>query len=432
MTDFPADEQRDPANWTGDHFAGPDTPQPVSATEPLPVEPQPVASDSAASVQVTSAPAQLAEFPPAAAPSSAEPQLFQSFTQPPPRPLARVPHLGHLLLMSALGLIGFVCAVVVIFIAMHFHFLGWDVSAKSATDIRLILTSEGVLYLVTFGLCMAVFPHVWNRGFFAGVHWRGEVALQRFWFLAGTAAGCLTLAILDEWLMPGPSGSPIEKMLRTPGAAWLMFGFGITIAPFFEEMFFRGFLLPTLCTACDWVAEKVSVDSQVRFVANGRPVWSTNAVSITAVMFVGFPACLYVAWYAFSTGRLSLGLFVFGIVLPIAAILFGFLLVIATRRSPSREPILLLDENGHPQWSLNAMVIASILTSLPFALLHVEQQGHSLGPFLLLIAVSLVLCTVRLATRSLAASTLVHACYNFMIFTLALIGTGGFRHFDKM
>ena len=78
------------------------------------------------------------------------------------------------------------------------------------------------------------------------------------------------------------------------------------------------------------------------------------------------------------------------------------------------------------------MIVASVLTSIPFALIHVEQQGHSLGPFLLLIMVSLVLCTVRLKTRSLACSTLVHACYNFLIFTLALIGTGGFRHFDKM
>jgi membrane protease YdiL (CAAX protease family) len=39
---------------------------------------------------------------------------------------------------------------------------------------------------------------------------------------------------------------------------------------------------------------------------------------------------------------------------------------------------------------------------------------------------------VRLITRSLAASTLVHACYNFTIFFLMLVGTGGFRHLDKM
>jgi membrane protease YdiL (CAAX protease family) len=46
--------------------------------------------------------------------------------------------------------------------------------------------------------------------------------------------------------------------------------------------------------------------------------------------------------------------------------------------------------------------------------------------------VSLILCTVRLKFKSLAASTLVHASYNFFIFSLTLVATGGFRHFDKM
>jgi hypothetical protein len=78
------------------------------------------------------------------------------------------------------------------------------------------------------------------------------------------------------------------------------------------------------------------------------------------------------------------------------------------------------------------MVIASIATTLPFALMHAEQQGHSLGPFILLIVVSLILCAVRLVTRSLAASTLVHACYNFLLFFLMLISTGGFRHLEKL
>jgi hypothetical protein len=142
-------------------------------------------------------------------------------------------------------------------------------------------------------------------------------------------------------------------MFSAPGAAWLMFAFGTTLAPFFEELVFRGFLLPALCTAWDWVAEHIR-----------------------------------------------------------------------------HEPAPPLDPNGHPQWSLPAMAVASVLTSIPFALLHVEQQGHSLGPFLLLIVISLILCTVRLKTRSLAASTVVHACYNFIIFSLALIGTSGFRHFN--
>jgi len=64
--------------------------------------------------------------------------------------------------------------------------------------------------------------------------------------------------------------------------------------------------------------------------------------------------------------------------------------------------------------------------------MHAEQTAHAFGPFLLLVCVSLVLCWARLSTRSLAASVLVHASYNFMLFALMLLGTGGFRHLDKM
>jgi membrane protease YdiL (CAAX protease family) len=156
-------------------------------------------------------------------------------------------------------------------------------------------------------------------------------------------------------LLPGPEHAPIEDLFRSTGAAWMMFFFGVTVAPFFEEIAFRGFLLPSLATAYDWIGERF------------------------------------------------------------------------THQLP--RP---LDENGHPQWSLAAMIAAAIPTSLVFALIHADQQGHSLGPFLLLVTVSLILCAVRLKLRSLAASTLVHACYNFLIFSVMLVSTGGFRHLDRM
>jgi len=35
-------------------------------------------------------------------------------------------------------------------------------------------------------------------------------------------------------------------------------------------------------------------------------------------------------------------------------------------------------------------------------------------------------------TKSLAASTLVHSAYNFMLFSVMLLETGGFKHLDKM
>jgi membrane protease YdiL (CAAX protease family) len=95
-------------------------------------------------------------------------------------------------------------------------------------------------------------------------------------------------------------------------------------------------------------------------------------------------------------------------------------------------PMLPLDPNGQPQWSISAMALGSLATSIPFAAMHAAQTGYSLGPFLLLVCVSLVLCWARLSTRSLAASVFVHASYNFLLFSLMMLGTSGFRHMDKM
>jgi membrane protease YdiL (CAAX protease family) len=161
--------------------------------------------------------------------------------------------------------------------------------------------------------------------------------------------------MIDGVLLPGPADAPIDRIFRTPGAAWILFAFGVTLAPFFEELAFRGFLLPALSTAYDWVAEKFTDE------------------------------------------------------LP--------------------HP---LEQDGHPQWSMPAMIASAILTSLLFAALHADQTGYSLGPFLLLILVSLVLCAVRLTLRSLAASVLVHATYNFLLFSFMLVGTSGFRHLENM
>ncbi len=369
MTKLPEDEAREPAlipapeNAPGDEAASgvpnpahniadgqPDTPAPGEFTSDVPDSPTP---DSLFVSYAHGSPEPSAAPTP---PPSFEPQLFQSFAQPPVRPAARIPHLGHLSLLALLLGVGFLCTGVVFALASYFLHIGPNALARAAaTNVPLMLGSEAILYVITFGLAFLIFPVVWHEPFFAGLQWRGAVAIKRFGWLAATALGCVGLAGLDEVFLPGPKNAPIDKMFSAPGAAWLMFAFGTTLAPFFEEMFFRGFLLPSLCTAWDWIVEQVK-----------------------------------------------------------------------------HQPAPPLDANGHPEWSLPAMAVASVLTSLPFALLHVEQQGHSLGPFLLLIAVSLVLCTVRLKTRSLAASTLVHACYNFIIFSLALIGTSGFRHFDKM
>jgi uncharacterized protein len=290
-----------------------------------------------------------------AEPAPGEPPLIVSAMIPEVKRPPRVPHFGHLMMLLLILLFGFTAAIGLVVLAIHFRLYGVTSLQGTATEIHYTLGSELLIYLFTFIGCLIVFPLFWHRSLFAGLQWNGATALRLRWRLVGAAFVCFLLALLNSVILPGPKNTPIEDIFREPGAAWLLFVFGVTFAPFFEEMFFRGFLLPALATACDWIAEKTTHTSP-------RP----------------------------------------------------------------------LEENGHPQWSFPAMAIASLLTSLPFAGMHAAQTGYSLGPFLLLVGVSLVLCTVRLWTRSLAASTMVHACYNFMLFSIMIVGTQGFRHMDKL
>ena len=78
------------------------------------------------------------------------------------------------------------------------------------------------------------------------------------------------------------------------------------------------------------------------------------------------------------------------------------------------------------------MIGASLISSLPFALMHGEQTGWSAGPFSLLIFVSLVLCESASVRAPLPPARMVHAGYNFTLFSFMLLGTGGFKHLDKM
>ncbi len=78
------------------------------------------------------------------------------------------------------------------------------------------------------------------------------------------------------------------------------------------------------------------------------------------------------------------------------------------------------------------VILAAILTSVPFAFLHADQVGHAWGPLAMVFLVSLVLCAVRQRIGSVAASALVHASYNFSIFLVIFYASGGFMHLERL
>ena len=127
------------------------------------------------------------------------------------------------------------------------------VSPRPLPIIRYALGSQAAQYFITFAGCLIVFPIIWRKPFFDGIHWNGETAFRRRGRLISAAVVCFFVAMINGVLMPGPANAPIDELFKAPGAAWIFFAFGVTLAPFFEEMAFRGFLLPALCTAYDWM-----------------------------------------------------------------------------------------------------------------------------------------------------------------------------------
>jgi membrane protease YdiL (CAAX protease family) len=329
---------------TDENLSGP---APVAAESPLAFPPASSAEDQLIDT-AKSEPAQ-SDFAPLERP------LLAQYEYIAPRRPPRIPNFGHVLVFLLILVGGYLGAFVVVMAGLHFHVYGVSTLKQADGEIHYKLGSQVAWYLITLLVSMAVFPLIWGKSFFDGLEWRASAAARYRWRLFSAALACFAVAIVDEILIPGPTNTPIDQTFRMPGAIWLLFGFGVTLAPLIEEIAYRGFLLPALCTAYDWTTERIT-----------------------------------------------------GSIAP--------------------QP----DDNGRPRWSTTAMVTASVATSVPFALMHGDQTSYALGPFLLLIGVSLVLCWVRLATRSLAASVVVHSSYNLLLFTLMFLGTGGFRHLDKM
>lgn len=287
-------------------------------------------------------------------PETSLPHQEPDFLEPKPTPRL-IPHLGHVLVF--LGILGVSYALVwlALILAIGMHLFGKFPITELQKNTFILVGMLAVIYGMTAGLTTVIMPHLWDRSMAEGISWQAEAARKRLAGLVGLGAGVSLIVELLSNYLPIPKGLPIDDFFKTSTSIWTVAFFGVFIAPFFEELAFRGFLLPALANAWDWLALKFANQKQ-----------------------------------------------------------------------------LTVDPNGQPQWSLPAMIFASLITSIGFATIHSEQLAHSWAPLAVLYCVSLVLCAVRFWSRSLAASSIVHAAYNLTLFATIFFATGGFRHLEKI
>ena len=288
---------------------------------------------------------------------------------PPPRP-RRIPNFGHTVLFFTVAIVVLLLTSVSVFaLAMGLHLLGTETPEQLLREPRLLIPSMAASYLIAGGIVWAIFTYLWQQPFVRALHWN-FAAVRRSWVSLLVSGVVLSLAVqfLSNYL-PIPKTLPIDDFFRTSADVWLVALFGTFLAPVFEELAFRGFLLPSLASAYDWLR------------GNNRPSHDDPVVD------------------------------------PVV------------NKPVVNNPVV---HNNDQRWSVAALVFSCALTSIAFALVHADQLAHAWAPLAVLFGVSLVLCLVRLWTQSLAASTLIHAVYNGTIFTILFFVTGGFRHLDKI
>lgn len=150
-------------------------------------------------------------------------------------------------------------------------------SAQIATDPRIMVPAQAFAYLVTIGFVYRMIAFHYRVRFWEGVHWRWP----KNWaaYLAGGAALSVLLQLASR-VLPIPDKMPIDDLFKTTSGVWLMALFGTMIAPFAEELFFRGLLYPAL-------ARRMGIGLAVAFTSltfalihASQLGWSLAAVSI--------------------------------------------------------------------------------------------------------------------------------------------------------
>jgi uncharacterized protein len=204
---------------------------------------------------------------------------------PPPPPPRRIPHIGHTVLFFTVAIIVLLLTSVSVFaLAMGLHLLGTETPEQLLREPRLLIPSMAAAYLIAGAIVWAIFTYLWQQTFLGGLHWN-FAAVRRRWIplLAGGIALSLVVQFLSNFL-PVPKTLPIDDFFRNSADVWMVALFGTFVAPIFEELAFRGFLLPSLASAWDWLQgrrEDAGVDQD--------PHWSVAALvvscTITSIAF---------------------------------------------------------------------------------------------------------------------------------------------------
>jgi hypothetical protein len=207
-------------------------------------------------------------------------------------PLRRVPHIGH-----ALVFISFT-GVLLVLLELVLAALGRAPGTEHGGVATLLhpkmqLATMAATYLSSLLAAWFFFPLLWQRGFLDGLSWRWATARNQAAKLIalGLLLGVM-VQIATNFITP-PKSRPIDAFFLTQTDAWLITLFGTIVAPIFEEVCFRGFLLPAFAIAYDWLSLPRTGDARARW-------QTTTTLTPAALIFSAVLTSLFFALLHFQ------------------------------------------------------------------------------------------------------------------------------------
>jgi hypothetical protein len=199
----------------------------------------------------------------------------------------RIPNIGHAALFAAFA------AMLFLLLQLTLAVLGLAPVSESGGAITvphpmLQIAALGATYAGTLGAAWLFFPLTWRRPFFEGLRWNWAAAQRWAGRLLGLGLLLAVISAIVTGLITPTKPPPIDQFFPTAEAAWLMTVFGSVVAPMFEEIAFRGMLLPAFGIAFDWLRMPRTAEGYVEWrtsTALSVPAWIFSAV-LTSAMFV--------------------------------------------------------------------------------------------------------------------------------------------------
>jgi membrane protease YdiL (CAAX protease family) len=176
----------------------------------------------------------------------------------------RIPNLGHAFLLLSFAALMLLLSELTLMLAGKSP-ASTQNGAITIQHPKLQLAAMGFTYLSTLLAAWFVYPLLWHRSFLDGLRWHWNTARNQAARLVplGFALGILVQVV--TYFITSPKTLPIDDFFLKQSDAWMITVFGTVIAPVFEEICFRGFLVPAFAIAYDWLSMPRTPEAHMRW-----------------------------------------------------------------------------------------------------------------------------------------------------------------------